>query len=266
VNPRTPDPGGPLTDSFVAVMRIPLPTVVLDAPGAGSITSPFTVSGWAIDTGAPAGPGVDAVHVWALPQNGGAAAFVGVATYGGARPDVGNIFGSQFTNSGFSLTGASLPAGPYTLAAAARSTVSGTFEVATRSVTVIAGGRIAVDLPAPGASLSQPFAIAGWALDTGAPSGTGIDAVHVWAFPVSGAPRFVGVAAYGIPRPDVGAAFGSRFTGSGFALQANGLDPGAWTLAVFGHSTATGNFDLVKTVGVTIPSAAALRTQTTPRR
>src|SRR6185369_8452687 len=86
VNPRIAARGATRDDSFVALMRIPLPATVIDAPVAGAIGQVFNVSGWAIDTGAPAGGGVDAVHVWAFPQNGGAPVFVGVASYGGARP------------------------------------------------------------------------------------------------------------------------------------------------------------------------------------
>ena len=257
VNPRIPDRGGLVDDGFVALMRIPLPTAVLEAPGAGATTSPFTVAGWAIDTGAPSGPGIDAVHVWALPQTGGAAVFVGVAAYGAARPDIGTQFGAQFTNSGFSLTGASLPAGPYTLAAFAHSTVSGTFEATMRTVQVLAGGRMNVDAPAAGATLYQPFTISGWAIDAGAPSGTGIDTLHVWAILPSGVPRFVGVATYGTPRPDIGAAFGSRFTASGFTLQASGLPPGDVTLAIFARSLVSGTFDQVRTVRVRIPDGGA---------
>ena len=71
-----------------------------------------------------------------------------------------------------------------------------------------------IDLPAPRAVVTQPFAIAGWALDLddlGAflGSGTGISTIHVWAYPnpSSGAPpRFVGVPAFG-PRSDLSFRF-----------------------------------------------------------
>ncbi len=257
VNPRIAEGGGFTRDTFVALMRIPLTTVIIDAPGTAPVTPPFTVSGWAIDANAPTGAGIDAVDVWAQPQNGGAPVLVGVANIGAARLDVASAAGAQFTNSGFSLAGAGLPAGSYTLEAFARSTVSGTFSVATRQVQVLGGARMIVDAPAQGAVLYQPFTLAGWALDAGAPSGTGIDTVHVWAYPATGAPRFVGAATYGGQRPDVGAMFGSRFTSAGFSLQANGLTPGDYTLAIFARSTMSGGFDLVKTVRVTIPDGGA---------
>jgi len=255
VNPRIAERGAGLVfDSFVALMRIPLPTIVMDTPAAGSVGPVFSVSGWAVDTGAAAGAGIDAVHVWAFPHNGGAPSFVGVAAYGAARPDIGSMFGAQFANSGFTLTGAPLPAGPYTLAAYAHSTVSGTFDAsASRAVDVVSGARMAVDAPVPGAVLYQPFTIAGWALDTDAPSGTGVDAVHVWAYPDGGTPRFVGAATYGVDRPDVAAAFGSRFAATGFTLQAHGLPAGSYTLAVLARSLLTGAFNIVRTVSVTLP-------------
>jgi hypothetical protein len=35
-------------------------------------------------------------------------------------------------------------------------------------------------------------------------TGTGVDVVHLWAYPVAGgAPTFIGQAVYGTPRPDV---------------------------------------------------------------
>ena len=51
------------------------------------------------------------------------------------------------------------------------------------------------------------------------------------------------LAAYGAGRPDVAAIFGGRFTNSGFSLTTSGgLAPGAYTLVVFVHSTASGTF------------------------
>src|SRR6185436_9735287 len=83
------------------------PQMVNDAPanGAANLPSHFTVSGWALDLAAATGPGVDAVHVYAYrnPGSGTPPTFLGAATYGNSRPDVGGVFGGQFTNSGYSL-------------------------------------------------------------------------------------------------------------------------------------------------------------------
>ena len=81
--------------------------------------------------------------------------------------------------------------------------------------------------------------VAGWAADLDSPSGTGIDAIHVWAYPHSGeAPVFLGQAAFGGKRPDVAAVYGDRFLRSGFGLTVKELPPGTYDLAVFAWSSA----------------------------
>jgi hypothetical protein len=88
--------------------------------------------------------------------------------------------------------------------------------------------------------------VAGWAADLDSPSGTGIDAIHVWAYPASpstgsgqaAVPVFVGQAAYGGERPDVAGVYGDRFQRSGFGLRVNDLPPGTYDLAVFAWSDA----------------------------
>jgi hypothetical protein len=70
---------------------------------------------------------VTAVHVYAIPTNGASSIFVGVASYGYARSDVGGAYGSRFTNSGFNITAGNVPAGVYDLVAYAYSSATGTF-------------------------------------------------------------------------------------------------------------------------------------------
>jgi hypothetical protein len=54
---------------------------------------------------------------------------------------------------------------------------------------------------------------------------------------------FLGAATYGVSRPDVAAAFGSRFLNSGYTLNVTtNLAPGTYTLVVFARSTVTGTF------------------------
>ena len=79
---------------------------------------------------------------------------------------------------------------------------------------VTPGPFVVIDSPVAG-SVGQPLTVRGWAVDGTAPTGTGVDAVHVYATPAGGAPVFLGAATYGQSRPDVGAAHGSRFTPSG---------------------------------------------------
>ena len=110
---------------------------------------------------------------------------------------------------------------------------------------------MALDSPFPGVAV-QPFQFAGWAIDRRATSGPGIDAVHLWAYPASGSPIFLGAPAFGNARPDVGAAFGSQFTNSGFAQVIRGLQPGNYTLTASAHSSVTGTFVDVRAVSVTI--------------
>ena len=66
-------------------------------------------------------------------------------------------------------------------------------------------------------SLDQGFLIGGWAADFSAASGSGIDVVHVYAYPldVAGEPMFLGQAAPGSSRPDVAAFFGPQFQRAG---------------------------------------------------
>jgi hypothetical protein len=237
--------------------------VAVDAPTAGAAVSvPFVVGGWALDLAAPAGAGVDAVHVYAFPAGGGAPVFLGVAGIGGARPDLAAAFGPQFATAGFSLVVSSLAPGSYQLGVFARSTVTGAFQPVQVPVTVTVSSRVAIDTPGPGAGVTQPFLVGGWALDLAAPTGTGVDAVHVYAFPAGGgAAVFLGVASVGGNRPDLAAIFGSQFAGAGFGLSVSGLAPGAYQLAVFAHSAVTGTFAAAQ-VAVTVAASSRLAVDT----
>lgn len=217
----------------------------------GVVSGGITVVGWALDLGHPSAAGVDAVHVWAFPTSGAAPIFMGAAALGGARPDVGGAFSaSRYNSSGFSLTAAALPPGVHDIGVYAHSTITGTFNNSqVRRVAVTAPRsipRMAIDLPSPSQMVSQNFRVAGWALDVGSSSGTGVDAIHVWAYPISGAaPVFVGVAALGQSRPDVATAFGAaRYSSGGFNLEVTGALPrGEYNLAIFAHSSVTGTFN-----------------------
>ena len=154
--------------SSAAILRVvPGPSVTIDSPVAGSVGQPVTVRGWAVDGNAASGTGVDAVHVYAA--RGAAATFLGSATYGQARPDVGALHGARFTNSGFTLTAASaLPPGAYTITAYAHSTATDTFN-STASVAVTLLGPTApfgaLDTPSDGAIVTGEMGVTGWALD-----------------------------------------------------------------------------------------------------
>lgn len=233
------------------------PAMAIDLPTANAtVTQPFVIAGWAIDTGATGGAGVNAVDVWAYPASGAAPIFVGGAQHGIARPDLAPHFGAQFVNSGLALTVRGLQPGTYQLAIFARSAVTGTFNnVRTVTVTIVgAAPRMAIDIPGNGHTAGTTFTVAGWAFDPNAASGSGVDAVHVWAYPNPGsgaAPRFVGAATVGHSRPDVAGVFGAPGASSGYALAAS-LPAGVYDLAVYAHSTASKTFNNAQVVRVTI--------------
>lgn len=234
-----------------------LPVMDVDLPVAGAtIATAFGLSGWAIDYASLDGPGVDAVHVYAYPAAGGAPVFVGAAAYGLARDDIGAAFGAdRFNASGWALR-AELSPGDYQLAVYARSTVAEAFnQVVVRPVTVVQSRAvIAIDFPGPGAPLSQPFNMSGWAIDLASASGPGVNTVHAYAFPDSGGPPiFLGAAAYGAARPDVAAAYGdARFTNSGYSLTVTGLPAGTYLLAAYAGSSLVNDFTAAQTVTVTV--------------
>jgi hypothetical protein len=244
----------------VTVTVVPQPFMNLDGPSNGTtVGTSFTVDGWAIDLSAPSGTtGVDAVHVWAYPNGGGSPAFIG-ADYGRARTDVGAAFGAAFTMSGFHLDVTTLPPGGYRLVAYAHDTLTGTFNIQQGvDITVaapVSQPLMAIDVPAASSTHTPPFLIGGWAIDLGAASGPGVDAIHVWAFNTNGSPAiFAGAAAYGSARPDVGTAFGaSRFTDSGYNLTVTSLPQGTYDIGVYARSTVSGTFNQVRFVRVTVP-------------
>ena len=115
------------------------------------------------------------------------------------------------------------------------------------------GVQVAIDVPRAQQDVPQPFLLAGWAADLDAAAGTGIDTLHVWAYPATGgAPVFVGTPALGGVRPDVAAVHGEQFRESGFALSLQGFIPGTYDLAVFPWSNVTGAFAPPNVVHVTV--------------
>jgi hypothetical protein len=247
--PPPPPPAGPVSR----------PVWVIDTPGNNTVvpTTGFLISGWATDQGSTSGVGIDVVVCWAFPKNGAPAILAGIAQMGVPRPDVGAYLGAQFTNSGWGLLG-NLPAGDYTLSVYAHSTVDNSWgtpkQISARVVAPVSQPRMWVDLPAqnsviPGSSV----VIAGWALDLGAAQGTGVDTLHIYAYPkATNLPVFLGTAVLGDQRPDVGGFFGQgRFNGSGFHLITT-LAPGDYTIVVYSHSVVANDFNAAQAVAVTV--------------
>ena len=239
----TPQPahGDPTSGS------LPAP-VTIDTPSAGVAAQPFAITGWAVDYATQSGTGIDAVHVWAYPSDAagtptGAPQFLGAAGLGAWRGDVATTFGNPgFATSGYGLTVRGLRPGFYHIVVYARSTVTGGWSDAHRVVLVPRGDAMSLDV----AGVRQPFLVSGWAIDQAAASGTGVDAVHVWVYPSNasgvptGAPVFLGAAAYGGSRPDVGALYGEQFRDSGYGLSVTGLAGGFHHMVVYARSTVTG--------------------------
>jgi hypothetical protein len=115
------------------------------------------------------------------------------------------------------------------------------------------GMQVAIDAPRTLQTVSQPFALGGWAADLDAAEGTGIDTLHVWAYPLSGGPPvFLGAAIYGGARPDVAAVHGDRFGAAGFGLSVAGLPAGDYDLAVFPWSRVSSEFAPAQLVRISV--------------
>jgi hypothetical protein len=90
--------------------------------------------------------------------------------------------------------------------------------------------------------------VSGWAIDSGSATGTGVDRIQVL---MDGA--YLADATYGSTRSDIGAAYGARFTGSGYrvTLDLNQFSVGNHTLELRAHSTLTGaNTSYLRAVSV----------------
>ena len=226
-----------------------IPLMSIDAPLTDStVMEPFALSGWALDLRATASAGIDAMHVWAYPlSTGGPPVFVGVALLGGARPDVGAAFGPQFGAAGFYLTVRDMPPGDYLFALYGLVHATGRFDVVrTVNLRISPGILVSIDTPAAGSTVDRSLVVGGWAIDPAASSGTGIDAVHVWAWSVADPSQYVFLGAptaFG-DRPDVGSAFGAQFTRSGYTIVGTLPSAGSWIILVYPHSSVSGQFGL----------------------
>jgi hypothetical protein len=226
------------------------------------VTSDAYLTGWSADLGASAGSGIDAIHVYAYPNPGSGAApmFLGAAAYGTARADVAAAYGAQFLNSGYSLPIVGLTPGRWDFVLFAHSTVTNTFSLQrgvpiTVGAPTAPGARLNLDMPRTGDNIQGALTVAGWAVDQRATSGTGVSGVSVWAYPdpASGRlPIFLGDAAYGAIRADVGTLLGTRFRPSGFELNIVSLAAGVYDIVAFPRSTVSGAYENPRVARVTI--------------
>ena len=234
------------------------PLMQLETPISGPSGPSFVARGWAIDRGSALGPGIDAVHVWAIPTNGSPAIFLGESG-GLERPDIAAQYGAKFLHAGFSVAANNVPSGEYVIVAYAHSSVTHAFQ-AQQMATVRIGSRplLYIDLPSPYATFSGRFPMGGWAVDLDASSGTGVSEIQVFAQRPGEDTRFLGSATLGVPRPDIGAAFGGQFTNSGWTFVGGELPPDTWTITAYMRSSLTGTFVLAQTVIVTLTDGLTL--------
>jgi hypothetical protein len=118
------------------------------------------------------------------------------------------------------------------------STQTGTFNQA-QSVTITIptpNMLVNVEAPASYSTVGRPFHIAGWAIDLASPNTVGVSNVQLYAFPWAGGPYVeLAVVPVANPRPDVAAAYGSRYLNSGWAVNTGStLAPGTYTIRVYG--------------------------------
>jgi hypothetical protein len=108
-------------------------------------------------------------------------------------------------------------------------------------------------MPAMNGIVGTTFTVAGWAADFGAATGSGIRMIHAWAYPSApgSSPIFVGEAATGLDRPDVGTAHGRQYAHSGFYVNGT-LNPGSYTLVVSAFSEAAGAFNHAISVPIVV--------------
>ena len=118
--------------------------------------------------------------------------------------------------------------------------------------TAVPDNRMVIDAPPSGASAHGGFYLAGWAFEENAVD-PGIDAIHVWAYPVAGgAPIFGGAATLGETRADVAAIYGAQYKTSGFDVTVTGLPPGTYDLLVVARSARSATFNLQRVVRVVV--------------
>jgi len=235
--------GAPTASWAAYSLAVSVPNSTHSVP-VGSVDSPsdwtevmavdaMTIAGWAIDLGSTSGTGVDRVQLFVDDK------YVADATYGSARPDLGSAFGSRFSGSGYAiqLPLAGIAPGVHTLDLRAHNTVTGATTSYVRGLKVLKVPTAPsgyIDGPKENATVKGAVTVTGFAVDTGAASGTGVDRVQIF---VDGVYR--ADAAYGRVRSDIAGAYGTRFGPSGFdyRLDLSGLTPGSHAIEVRARSS-----------------------------
>jgi hypothetical protein len=126
--------------------------------------------------------------------------------------------------------------------------------------------RVYIEDPTDAATLLQPFVIRGWAIDPSGTTGTGIDAVRVFATLLAPEPSRtdLGSAEYGIARPELEEKYSHRFLHSGFELTARGLRPGNYILTAYARSADTGAYTVLGIRNVVVEPALRIHIDEPP--
>jgi hypothetical protein len=106
--------------------------------------------------------------------------------------------------------------------------------------TATGGTEVTITSPRPGADPNPVLTVAGRAVDTLAATGSGIAAVHVWAYRIDVPdvlPRFLGAASLEADR---------------YSLRTPALDPGSYDIAVFAWNTRLGAWAPAAVVSIAV--------------
>jgi len=194
-----------------------------------TVSETIKLWGWAVENSATVDTGITKIHVYDGPYRGSSENFLGVATYGLSRPDVATYFGKEnYTNSGYSLDidTTKLTNGQHILYVYAYNVDIG-WKYTTVKINVAnnvpANQKILIGMnyPKNDYTVSETIKLWGWAVENSATVDTGITKIHVYDGPYRGSSEnFLGVATYGLSRPDVATYFGKEnYTNSGYSLD-----------------------------------------------
>ncbi len=99
-------------------------------------------------------------------------------------------------------------------------------------------------------NVKLPFVVSGWAVNLAAPNGTGVEWVQVLDGGCEGA--VIGIAEYGIARPDIQQNYGEQFLHSGWEFEVAALHYGDRILAVRSQSTGASHYDGCQAMPITV--------------
>ncbi len=241
-----------------------------DLPTAGhAVSGDVSIEGWAIHLQATTNTGIDQVHIYLDGLAGAGGTFLGSAQYGRIRGDVADEYGPQYERSGFlyEWDTTTIAPGSHTLYIYARKAGTEIWSYATHSVIVTSVGiEMRIDVPTENATVSGSVTIEGWAIHRAAPTGTGVEFVHIYLDGQAGAGgTFLGAAQYGISRQDIADKYGNaryRYSGYLFRWTPTSNLVGEHVLYVYARSTVNGLSYATVKVFIVPPSPTPLPTLT----